>query len=145
MTLVGRGLPDTARAFKRDRATAAASIAATRNDAPATNLQAGYPGSCSLEMPQATLAFHDKQVLADGAIVELKIWRVLQAVVGSQHGLKYSLFYGYPGRRLVGYDNERGKGDRRHLEGEESPYRFTTIEQLIEDFLADVRPVRSRA
>ena len=95
-------------------------------------------------MAEATLAFHDKQVLADGAIVEMKIWHLLQPVTGSQHGVKYSLFYGYPGRRLVGYDNEPGKGDHRHHEGEESPYRFTTIEQLIEDFLADVRRARSR-
>lgn len=96
-------------------------------------------------MPEATLAFHDKQVLADGAIVELKIWRLPRPVAGSKHGLKYSLFYGYPGRRLVGYDNEPGKGDHRHLEGEESRYRFTTVEKLVEDFLADVRRVRSRA
>jgi hypothetical protein len=96
-------------------------------------------------MPEATLAFHDKQVLADGAIVELKIWRLPRPVAGSKHELKYSLFYGYPGRRLVGYDNEPGKGDHRHLEGEESPYRFTTVASLIEDFLADVRRARSRA
>jgi predicted transcriptional regulator len=24
------------------------------------------------------------------------------------------LFYGFPGNRLAGYDNERGKGDHRH-------------------------------
>lgn len=96
-------------------------------------------------MPKATLAFHDKQVLADGAIVEMKIWRLPQPVAGSAHGLKYSLFYGYPGARLVGYDNESGKGDHRHFGNQESPYRFTTVEQLIEDFLADVYRVRSRA
>ena len=95
-------------------------------------------------MPKAALAFHDKQVLADGAIVEMKIWRLLPPVAGSEHGLKYSLFYGYPGRRLVGYDNEPGKGDHRHLESEESPYRFTTVEQLIQDFFADVARIRSR-
>jgi hypothetical protein len=80
-------------------------------------------------MPEATLAFHDKQVLADDAIVEMKIRRVPRAVPGSEHGLKYSLFYGRPGKRVVGYDNESGKGDHRHFEGEESPYRFTTVEQ----------------
>jgi hypothetical protein len=96
-------------------------------------------------MPKATLAFHDKQVLADGAIVEMKIWRLSQAVPGSEHRLKYSLFYGYPGERLVGYDNESGKGDHRHFEEQESPYRFTTVEQLMEDFLADVRRVRNQA
>jgi hypothetical protein len=95
-------------------------------------------------MAKATLAFHDKQVLADGAILEMTIWRLPEPVAGSKHRLKYSLFYGYPGQRLVGYDNERGKGDHRHLEGEESPYRFTTVDELIEDFLMDVRRARSR-
>lgn len=94
-------------------------------------------------MAKAALAFHDKQVLADGAILEMKIWRVPKPVAGSKHGLKYSLFYGYPGLRLVGYDNEPGKGDHRHLEGEEAPYQFTTVEKLVEDFLTDVRRARS--
>ena len=44
--------------------------------------------------------------------------------------------------RLVGYDNERGKGDHRHFEGREEPYSFTTPEALIEDFLADVKKLR---
>jgi hypothetical protein len=39
----------------------------------------------------------------------------------------------------VGYDNERGKGDHRHLEDREERYGFTTVEQMIADFLADVR------
>ena len=56
--------------------------------------------------------------------------------------MKYTLFYGRPGLRLVGYDNERGKGDHRHLEGREEPYTFTTPEALIEDFLADVKKLR---
>jgi hypothetical protein len=38
----------------------------------------------------------------------------------------------------VRYDNERGKGDHRHVGREESAYHFTTIEQLIDDFRADV-------
>ena len=37
-----------------------------------------------------------------------------------------------------GYDNEQGKGDHRHLAGVESPYPFVSVEQMIEDFLADV-------
>jgi len=91
---------------------------------------------------KAVLVFHDKQVLHDGAIVEMKIWEVPQPVPGSAHRLKYSLFYGRPGKRVVGYDNERGKGDHRHIEGKEEPYTFSTPEQLTEDFLADVRRLR---
>lgn len=43
---------------------------------------------------------------------------------------------------MVGHDNERGKGDHRHLQDKEEPYIFTTPEQLIADFLADVRRLR---
>jgi hypothetical protein len=78
----------------------------------------------------------------DGAIIELKIWRVPQAVRGSRHRLRYSLFYGYPGRRIIGYDNERGKGDHRHVEAHELPYEFVSVEQLMADFIADVRRAR---
>jgi hypothetical protein len=63
----------------------------------------------------------------------------------SEHDLKYSLFYGRPGVREVGYDNERGKGDHRHVKGIESPYVFTTVEQLMVDFWSDVHAVRDNA
>ena len=91
---------------------------------------------------KATCIFYDRKDYPDGAIVELTIWQVPEPVPGSAHGLKYSLFYGYPGRRLVGYDNERGKGDHRHVDGREESYAFTTVEVLIADFVADVRKFR---
>lgn len=91
---------------------------------------------------KARLAFHDKQVLPDGSIVEMKIWDVPQPMPGSKHRLKYSLFYGRPGKRLVGYDNERGRGDHRHLGDTQKSYSFSAPERLIEDFLADVRSLR---
>jgi hypothetical protein len=58
------------------------------------------------------------------------------------HRLKYSLFYGRPGERLVGYDNERGKGDHKHLGDRELPYAFVSIERLLADFRADVEAIR---
>jgi len=91
---------------------------------------------------KAVLAFHDKQVLPDGAIVEMKIWEVASPVVGSAHKLKYSLFYGADGKRLVGYDNERGKGGHRHIEDRQKRYVFKTVELLMADFLADMRRLR---
>jgi hypothetical protein len=91
---------------------------------------------------KATLAFHDKQVLPDGAIVEMKIWQVAAPVRGSTHTVKYSLYYGKDNKRLVGYDNERVKGDHRHIEERQERYVFTSVEQLIADFLADVRGMR---
>jgi len=93
-------------------------------------------------MPQATLILHRKRRYDDGAILELKLWQVPAAVPGSAHLFKYSLFYGEGGQRLIGYDNEAGKGDHRHRGGREDVYMFTTFGQLLADFLADVRQLR---
>jgi len=93
---------------------------------------------------KATLVFRLKHRLGDGAIVEMVIWRVPRAVIGSHHGFKYRLYFGKGGQRIVGYDNERGKGDHRHVLGREFAYRFTSPEQLIVDFLADVEEARKR-
>jgi len=93
-------------------------------------------------MPAATLLYHSKRIYDDGAIVELKIWRVPSSVPGSSHDLKYSLFYGRDGTRLVGYDNEAGKGDHRHLGDRQEAYLFQSVEQLVADFLADVTRLR---
>lgn len=94
---------------------------------------------------RAVLAFYNKQVLTDGAIVEMKIWQLANPVRGSTHKLRYSLFYGFPGNRFVGYDNEPGKGDHRHFEGEEAAYNFRSVEKLMADFLADVRRLRGES
>lgn len=96
-------------------------------------------------MAKARLIFRDRQTLEDGAIVEMRIWQVPEPVPPAAHRFKYSLFYGYPGRRVVGYDNERGKGDHKHLEEAQTAYRFTTVEALVADFLADVATARRRA
>lgn len=93
-------------------------------------------------MPKATLILHRKRVFDDGAISELTLWRVPNPVRGSQHGFRYSLFYGRSGERLVGYDNEPGKGDHRHYGDTEEAYAFSTPEQLMADFLADVAALR---
>lgn len=94
---------------------------------------------------QATRAYYDRAEYPDGAIIEMTIWLVPEPVPGSGHVFKYSLFYGYPGKRIVGYDNERGKGDHRHRGRREEPYLFSTVENLISDFLSDVRHVRGES
>jgi len=91
---------------------------------------------------KADILFRQRIDYDDGAIVEMTIWRVPSAVPPSTHGLKYSLFYGRPGTREIGYDNERGKGDHRHFEGAETAYQFSTVEQLMADFWSDVRSLR---
>lgn len=87
---------------------------------------------------KATLLFRQKYKLDGGGIVEMVLWRVPRPVEGSDHRFKYHLYFGKDGRRIVGYDNERNKGDHRHFRGRETVYNFTTPEQLMADFLADV-------
>lgn len=55
------------------------------------------------------------------------------------HGFKYRLVYIVSGVRVVGYDNELDKGDHKHLAGEEVAYVFVGLDQLVADFLEDVR------
>ena len=94
---------------------------------------------------KATRAFYDRGEYPDGAIVEMTIWVVAKSVPGSAHAFKYSLFYGYPGKRLVGYDNERGKGDHRHIKDRQERYVFSSVEKLVADFLTDVRNLRGES
>jgi hypothetical protein len=93
---------------------------------------------------KAQRLFYRRIDYGDGAILEMVVWRVPSRVTPSGHDLKYSLFYGRPGVREVGYDNERGKGDHRHFRGAETPYAFTTVERLMADFWTDVWSLRGK-
>jgi hypothetical protein len=88
---------------------------------------------------KAQRIFHDKATLPDGFIAEMTIWQLPEPSMERPHGLKYSLFFGREGRRIVGYDNESDKGDPKHLDEKEVPYCFVSVEQLVADFLADVQ------
>jgi hypothetical protein len=88
-------------------------------------------------MPSAKLLLKARQAHGRG-IVEMVVWALPQPVPPSEHGFKYRLVYIVDGQRVVGYDNERGKGDHRHLDEREQTYRFVSIEQLVADFMADV-------
>ena len=45
-------------------------------------------------------------------------------------------------RTSVGYDNERGKGDHKHLRSVEIPYRFVDVPTLLADFMKDVQEIQ---
>jgi len=92
---------------------------------------------------KATRIFHDKTLLPDGSVVEMVIWQLPQESNERPQGLKYRLFFGRDGQRLVGYDNELGKGDHKHILNVEKRYKFTSIEKLVSDFLSDVERVRN--
>lgn len=91
----------------------------------------------------AKLITRFKDITADGAILEVVIWKVPTPVPPTDHGYKYSAVYVVNDARVVGFDNERGKGDHCHLDGVEVPYTFTGPDQLIEDFIAAVATRRT--
>ena len=78
-------------------------------------------------------------VLAADAFVEVVVWRVREPVPPTSHPFKYRLAYVVGGQCVLRYDNERGKGDHRHVGNAESVYAFTTPEQLMSDFEAEVK------
>lgn len=86
----------------------------------------------------AQLIARFKNITAEGAILEVVVRKVPAPVPPTEHGYKYRAVYVVNGIRVVGFDNERGKGDHCHLDGVEAPYTFTGVEQLIEDFIAAV-------
>jgi hypothetical protein len=77
-------------------------------------------------------------VVAIDAFVEVVIWHVPEPLPPSSHRFKYRLAYVVEQQCVLRYDNERGKGDHRHAETGEEPYAFSTPEQLMADFEADV-------
>jgi hypothetical protein len=77
-------------------------------------------------------------------LLELVVWRVAQPVLPSEQGFKYRAAYVVDGVRVVGFDNERGKGDHCHLRGAGKPYHFISVSQLVEDFIAAVDAARSK-
>lgn len=87
---------------------------------------------------KARLTYTERKVVGDNAFVEIVIWRVPKPVVGSTHEFKYSLVLIVCDQCVLRYDNERGKGDHRHVGDQESGYVFEGLATLLEDFWNDV-------
>jgi hypothetical protein len=62
-------------------------------------------------------------------------------VPGSSHHFKYRLALIVHDECVMRYDNERGKGDHRHLGDLEEPIEFTTLEALFDAFQADMERI----
>lgn len=91
----------------------------------------------------AELIYRFEQDFDDGAMVRMIIWKVPQPVPPSEHPYEYSLVYLEQGQRVIGFDNEQGKGDHRHDGDVESPYAFADMQTLIQHFI-DAVEARSR-
>ncbi len=81
----------------------------------------------------------ERHPFPDGiSFAHIRIWKVPQPVAGSLRHYKYSLAFVVEGNCVLRYDNERGKGDHRHWNGQEAPYAFVSMEKLLEDFRTDI-------
>jgi len=70
-----------------------------------------------------------------GCVTEIVVWKLTAPVPGCRHRFKYRFYFGLDdGTCIFRYDNERGKGDHRHIDNGEETYRFTTLQQLFDDF-----------
>ncbi len=91
-----------------------------------------------MQYVRATLLVRTKEVRDDGTIVEIVVWELPKPLPPCSHHYKYRLFYGNESASRVRYDNERGKGDHRHVGEKETSYAFSTLEQLLDDFERDI-------
>ncbi len=91
---------------------------------------------------KAELLIRERVVYPDGALVEMVVWRLPKATPPSRHRFKYRLAYVVAGPRVLGYDNERGKGDHRHFGDREESVTFSSIEELLARFTAEVEAMR---
>lgn len=88
---------------------------------------------------KAKLLFNERVEVSPGrSFAELVVWSVPAPLRGSAHGFKYRLALVIDGECVLRYDNEAGKGDHKHVGGEEISYAFVSPETLLADFWADV-------
>lgn len=83
-----------------------------------------------------------EKITEGGYIQEQVVWLLDKPVPGCRHLFKYRFYFGREdGTCLVRYDNERGKGDHKHITGTECPYIFRTLESAFTDFLTDIETI----
>jgi len=106
--------------------------------APVLELLTTQVSAGTLSNMRAVALIRRRIVLAQDAFADVAVWRVPQPVPPSGHGFKYRLAYVVAGHCVLRYDNERGRGDHRHIGTAVSPYTFTAPDQLMVDFEADI-------
>jgi len=83
---------------------------------------------------KAKLLLHQKRVLKNSLVIELKIWEVAKTK-SYLDGVRYSLVAIFPEtKKKVLMDNHSPKGHHYHLDESEFEYVFKDIDQLIADF-----------
>lgn len=82
--------------------------------------------------------------LPNGDIIQVVVWLLSEPLPGSPHPYKYRLHcQSAGGSDYIRYDNERGKGDHRHIGEIEEPYKFESVKTLALDFYAAIKQART--
>lgn len=85
----------------------------------------------------ASVILSEKILFSGGWILQIRVWK-LPAATQEPSRAQILAFLGRAGERVIGYDNEAGKGDHRHHRELEERYDFRALDTLIADFTADV-------
>ena len=93
---------------------------------------------------KAQLLLKQKLVLSEISFAEMVIWQLPAPLAGSAHHFKYRLAYVVNKTCIVRYDNEVGKGNHVHINAHEVEYNFVSTEQLIDDFLAQIKQLEKQ-
>jgi len=87
---------------------------------------------------KAVLVTRERRTLEDENFAEIVIWKLPHPVPPCLHLYKYRLVYIVDGMRVVGFDNERGKGDHCHFGARQFAYVFRGIPALLADFDGEI-------
>ncbi len=91
----------------------------------------------------ARLIYYNEEITPEGDMVIKKAWKINKNR-DFPHGIKYSLAYIHNGKRILGYDNERSKGDHKHYFEDEEKYNFVDVNKLSDDFDKDIKNLRRK-
>ena len=93
---------------------------------------------------KAQLLLKQKFVMSEIAFAEIVIWQLPAPLDGSTHDFKYRLAYVVNNQCVLRYNNEAGKGNHVHIDGQEISYNFVSTEQLVDDFFAQIKRMESQ-
>jgi len=94
---------------------------------------------------RARLLISSKLTLNSGFVQEIKVWE-MPASARYPDRVRYRLALADPntGYAALLFDNHWPKGHHVHLGKAEAPYRFTSVQRLLRDFMRQVRMVEGK-
>lgn len=94
---------------------------------------------------RANLLIHNKKPLSHYEFIEIKVWEITEDK-NFPEGVKYSMVYIRKDKnkfnRILGFDNEKGKGHHMHLYDKEIKIEFNGWKDLLKQFYKKVEKLR---